>query len=210
MTGPPVHGEPVISPVLLIGQAPGPKEVQVRRPFAWTAGKTLFRWFAGIGLTEEQFRSRIYMAAVCRCFPGKGAAGGDRVPGREEIANCSPWLEAEFRLLKPRLVIPTGKLAIGLFLPANRLDAVVGRRHRVTLAGHDFDLVPLPHPSGASVWHRGEPGRTLLHRALKIIARHPAWRDAVHAETTGWPDTRARENAGKASSPPPRRRPGGC
>jgi uracil-DNA glycosylase len=53
MTGPPVHGEPVVSPVMLIGQAPGAKEIEVLRPFAWTAGETLFKWFAGIGLSEE-------------------------------------------------------------------------------------------------------------------------------------------------------------
>lgn len=181
MKGPPVHGEPVISPVMLIGQAPGSKEIQVRRPFAWTAGKTLFKWFAGIGLPEEQFRSRIYMAAVCRCFPGKGTGGGDRVPDRNEVANCSSWLDAEFGLLRPRLIVPTGKLAIGLFLPPDRLDAVVGRKHRVMVAGQECDVVPLPHPSGASVWHRVEPGRTLLNRALKIIARHPAWGEATSA-----------------------------
>lgn len=95
MTGPPVHGEPVISPVMLIGQAPGAKEIEARRPFAWTAGRTLFKWFEGIGLPEEQFRKRVYMAAVCRCFPGKRAAGGDRLPDRAEVANCSSWLDGE-------------------------------------------------------------------------------------------------------------------
>ena len=87
MEGPPVHGEPVVSPVMLIGQAPGAKEIEAQRPFAWTAGRTLFKWFEGIGLPEEQFRKRVYMAAVCRCFPGKRAAGGDRLPDRGETAN---------------------------------------------------------------------------------------------------------------------------
>jgi uracil-DNA glycosylase len=32
----------------------------------------------------------------------------------------------------------------------------------------------LPHPSGASPWHRMEPGKTLLNRALKLVAKHPA------------------------------------
>lgn len=182
MEGPPVHGEPVVSPVMLIGQAPGAKEIEAQRPFAWTAGRTLFKWFEGIGLPEEQFRKRVYMAAVCRCFPGKRAAGGDRLPDREEIANCASWLDAELDLLRPRLVIPTGKLAIGLFLPADRLDAVVGKKHRITAAGRECDLVPLPHPSGASTWHRVEPGKTLLRQALRIIARHPAWRKSVDAD----------------------------
>lgn len=181
MQGAPVQGDPVASPVMLIGQAPGSKELVIHRPFAWTAGKTLFGWFAGIGLDEEAFRSRVYIAAVCRCFPGKLARGGDRVPDRGEIANCAPWLEAELNLLAPELVITVGKLAIATFFRAEKLEHVVGKRHRVTRHGHSFDVVPLPHPSGASTWHRTEPGRTLLARAIANIARHSAWRRIVRA-----------------------------
>ena len=75
MEQPVVVGNPVVSPVMLIGQAPGNKEIEVRRPFAWTAGKTLFKWFARIGMEEQAFRDRVYMAAVCRCFPGKNPKG---------------------------------------------------------------------------------------------------------------------------------------
>ena len=176
MTGPPVVGAPVLSPVLLVGQAPGSREIELRRPFAWTAGKTLFRWFEGIGLDEEAFRARVYMAAVCRCFPGKAPKGGDRVPGEAEVASCAPWLEAEIALLRPRLVIPTGRLAIARFLEHRALAEVVGRVHPVRLGRRSVDVIPLPHPSGASVWHRTEPGRSLLERALALIAAHPAWR----------------------------------
>jgi uracil-DNA glycosylase len=175
MIGPPVMGYPVVSPVMLVGQAPGAKEIERRRPFAWTAGKTLFGWFRGIGLEEEDFRRRVYMAAVCRCFPGKNSVGGDRVPDRHEVENCTAWLAAEFQLLRPRLVIPAGKLAIGLFLPVDKLDTVVGRLFKVRLFGFETDVLPLPHPSGASSWHRTEPGRTLLRKALNLIAGHAAW-----------------------------------
>jgi uracil-DNA glycosylase len=177
MIGPPVTGKPVISPVMLIGQAPGSKEIEVRRPFAWTAGKTLFGWFRDIGMNEDEFRHRVYMAAVCRCFPGKNPAGGDRVPDESEISNCSNWLDAELKLLQPRLVIPTGKLAIALFLAADKLDQVVGRKHRIERHGYTTEVVPLPHPSGASTWHRTEPGKTLLKKALGVIERHAAWRE---------------------------------
>ncbi len=180
MTGPPVVGAPVLSPVLLVGQAPGSREIELRRPFAWTAGKTLFRWFEGIGLDEEAFRARVYMAAVCRCFPGKAPKGGDRVPSEAEVASCAPWLEAEIALLRPRLVIPTGRLAIARFLDHRALAEVVGRVHPVRLGRRSVDVIPLPHPSGASVWHRTEPGRTLLERALALIAAHPAWRAILH------------------------------
>jgi uracil-DNA glycosylase len=176
MIGPVVTGNPVMSSVYLIGQAPGAREGAAGRPFAWTAGKTLFKWFARIGLDESAFRERVYMAAVCRCFPGKNAKGGDRVPNREEVDNCARWLESEVRMLKPRLIIPVGKLAIGRLLPVSRLDEVVGGRHRVLLAGMDTDAIPLPHPSGASTWHRTEPGKSLLEQALGLIQAHPAWR----------------------------------
>lgn len=181
MIGRPVVGQPVRSPVMLIGQAPGAKEIVLHKPFAWTAGKTLFGWFSTLGLGEDAFRQQVYMAAVCRCFPGKSPGGGDRVPSNEEVGNCSSWLAAELELLRPRLVIPVGRLAIGRFLDAKKLDEVIGRSHVVTLAGKKTDLIPLPHPSGASVWHRVEPGKTLLRHALDAIAGHPAWRELLVA-----------------------------
>ena len=176
MQGPPVVGPPVLSPVLLVGQAPGDREIVIGRPFAWTAGKTLFRWFEGIGLDEDAFRARVYMAAVCRCFPGKRPRGGDRVPSEDEIRHCAPWLKTEIEILAPRLIVPVGKLAINRFLHASRLTEVIGRCHRLAIEGRDTDVIPLPHPSGASTWHRTEPGRTLLAQALELIAEHAAWR----------------------------------
>ena len=176
MHKPVISGKAVMSKVLLIGQAPGVKEPILGRPFAWTAGKTMFRWFSEqCGVDEATFRRTVYMAAVCRCFPGKTAQGGDRVPSPAEIVQCGSWLDAEMRLLKPELVIPVGKLAISLFLPAAPLTETIGKSFRAERAGVSFDLVPLPHPSGASPWHRMEPGKSLLHEALGLIAKHPAW-----------------------------------
>jgi uracil-DNA glycosylase len=180
MQKPVVSGGAVVSRVLLVGQAPGDKEPVLGRPFAWTAGKKLFRWFhEHAGVDEATFRSRVYLAAVCRCFPGKKATGGDRVPDPDEIANCSGWLAAEMALLRPRLVIAVGKLAIAQFVPCVKLESVIGHAFSAGYAGHRFDLVPLPHPSGASPWPHQEPGRVLLPQALRLIARHPAWRESV-------------------------------
>jgi len=180
MHPPPVVGRPVASRILLVGQAPGDKEPRLGRPFAWTAGRTLFSWFeAALGWTEDDTRNRVYFAAVCRCFPGKRPAGGDRVPDEGEIARCARWLERECALLQPRLVLPVGKLAISRLLGEQPLAAVVGRAIRVRIAGRKVDVVPLPHPSGASPWHRVEPGRTLLRQALALVAAHPAVRNAA-------------------------------
>ncbi len=175
MNPPVVVGRPVVSRVYLVGQAPGPREGAFGRPFAWTAGRTLFGWFASVGLDEEAFRSRVYMAAVCRCFPGKAPGGGDRVPTPVEITNCSTWMAAELAMLDPELILAVGKLAIGRFLPAGPLEQQVGRLHRVLVAGRERDLLPLPHPSGASTWFRTEPGRTRLAEALALLGAHPEW-----------------------------------
>jgi uracil-DNA glycosylase len=175
MHKPVVSGGPVVSKVLLVGQAPGVKEPVLGRPFAWTAGKTMFGWFSQYcGMDEAAFRSSIYMAAVCRCFPGKNPQGGDRVPNDTEIRNCSSWLLKEIAVLQPSLVIPVGKLAIRQFMEFDKLTDVIGKRFPLDFHGYAFDLIPLPHPSGASPWHRIEPGKTFLKNAMKLIKKHSA------------------------------------
>jgi uracil-DNA glycosylase len=176
MVGVPVHGQAVVSPVMLIGQAPGIKEADIDKPFAWTAGKTLFKWFNSIGMSEEQFRQQIYMTAVCRCFPGKLAKGGDRVPNKEEIKNCSRWLEQEIKIIQPKLIILVGKLSINQVTCIKKLTEVVGTQIKSDYLGHHCDFIALPHPSGASTWFRKEPGISLLQQALQLIACHPSWK----------------------------------
>ena len=171
----PVSGGAVVSDVMLIGQAPGPREPVLQKPFAHTAGRTLFQWFEKFcDLPELTVRSKIYFAAVCRCFPGKTVAGGDRVPAPDEIRNCSSWMDEEIEILRPRLIIPVGRLAIAQFIECTKLEKVVGRKFRARRAGHTFDLIPLPHPSGASPWHKILPGKKLTERAMRQVARHPA------------------------------------
>ena len=97
------------------------------------------------------------------------------MPSREEIANCATWLDKEIEILKPELVLAIGKLAIERFVASGRLDQVIGKQFRTRYGNQTFDLIPLPHPSGASPWHRMEPGKTLLNQALKLIANHPAF-----------------------------------
>ena len=175
MIRPVVHGAAVDSKVFLLGQAPGIREGPAGRPFAWTAGKTLFGWFRDVfGVDEERVRARVYFAAVARCFPGKNPKGGDRKPDDGEVEQCRRWLAEEVPLLAPRLVLPVGALAIEQVLGHDGpLAEVVGRTHRAQWHGVDVDVLPLPHPSGASTWHRTEPGKTLLRKALRELGRHP-------------------------------------
>lgn len=176
MVPPVIIGQAVMSEIMLIGQAPGDREGDLGRPFAWTAGKTLFKWFESISVSEQRFRQQVYISAVCRCFPGKNPKGGDRVPAKDEIVTCSRWLNEEIRLLSPRLVIPVGKLATSQYLTVNKLVDVIGKEFEMKLNGVDVDVIPLPHPSGASTWHRMSPGKELLEQALGLIAQHDSWK----------------------------------
>lgn len=176
MIQPVIIGQAVASDILLIGQAPGDREGALGRPFAWTAGKTLFKWFESIGIAEHDFRRQVYMSAVCRCFPGKNPKGGDRVPSKVEIATCSQWINREIELLQPELILPVGKLAISQYLEVNKLVDVIGKQFKQCINGVDVDVIPLPHPSGASTWHRMTPGKELLEKALVLLSQHDSWK----------------------------------
>ncbi|MGF1657373.1 MAG: uracil-DNA glycosylase family protein [Verrucomicrobiales bacterium] len=175
MESAPVIGPPVFSPILLLGQAPGIHEPRLGRPFAWTAGKTLFQWFQlHTQLDEYAIRSIIYFSAVCRCYPGRlPGQSGDRRPNPAEVQNCRAWWQAEMAMLKTELVIPVGRLAIDQFLPPLKLVDSIGQLHRTE--GCAAEVLPLPHPSGASPWHRSEEGKRLIATSFALLKEHPAW-----------------------------------
>jgi uracil-DNA glycosylase len=185
MIGPVVHGPPIVTSIYLLGQAPGPHEGKIGKPFAWTAGKTLFKWFEEfVGIDETTFRDRIYMSAVARCFPGKAKGGGDRKPAPDEIERCQRFVLREVEILQPRLVIPVGALAISRVLgDFGKLTDVIGFSRKTKYHGVDVDVIALPHPSGASTWHRVEPGKTLLLKALREIRDHAEIRAITKIKT---------------------------
>jgi len=175
--GEPVTGAVVGARVMLVGQAPGPHEAAGRRPFAYTAGRRLFSWFAKLGVSEESFRERVHIAAVIRCFPGRDEkAGGDRVPSPEEIARCGEHLDREIAMLKPKLVIAVGTLASAALIGIAQLKDAVGRVHRAKRNGRSFDVVVLPHPSGRSTWLNKPENAAMLEQSLNAITTHAAWR----------------------------------
>ena len=175
---PPIAQPVTAGRVYLRGQAPGPREVQEGRAFCGPAGRTLFRWFASIGVEEQVFRERVFMGALIRCFPGKNEGGqGDRRPSRDEIGNCRAHFDRELELLRPDLVLLVGGMAIDQLLPRRKLDEVVGRTFDLERNGQAFTALPLPHPSGLSRWLQGEPGKSLLRQALDLLAEQPAWRE---------------------------------
>ncbi len=185
-----------VSPqVMLIGQAPGVTEVVAQRPFNASSGRRLFQWLGDAGWDEAVFRERHYMSAVTKCYPGKGKNGkGDRVPSKAEQALCRPFLEAEIALVRPRLMILVGGLAIKLLFPKSmKLVEVIGTavyfapstlhnpvnfnfsegqvfsQYEAGLDENGRWVVPLPHPSGASLWPNKAENKQLIHDATQLL-----------------------------------------
>lgn len=197
-----IFSHPPAAKVLLIGQAPGITEVEARRPFNAGSGKRLFRWLEKARWHEVEFRNHYAMTAVTKCYPGKDKNGkGDRLPSKLEQRFCRPFLEREIALFRPRLIILVGGLAIRLFYPPTRkLSAIIGtacyfpptaltdpvnfnlsQAKLVT----EFDetkrmdgrwVVPLPHPSGASLWPNKPENQALIDRAIVLLSQiRQAW-----------------------------------
>ena len=163
-----VFSGPASARVMIIGQAPGVTEAQVKRPFNASSGTRLFQWLAQAGWDESDFRARHYMSAVTKCYPGKDKGGkGDRVPTRAEQGLCRPFLERELALIAPQVILPVGRLAIELFYGRGfKLSDVVGTSH---IDDRGRWIVPLPHPSGASLWLNQPAHAAQVSQALKIL-----------------------------------------
>jgi uracil-DNA glycosylase len=166
--GYPIESRPVVLPytgqrAYMFGQAPGVEEGKERRPWRGRAGKTLRGW---LELDEDEFYATFYCASVTRCYPGKAPSGrGDRTPTPREQELCELWREWELELIRPRLIVTVGGLALRRLLGLSGLADCVGRRfeHRQT------SVVPLPHPSGASGWLNDPANRQLVTRAVALI-----------------------------------------
>jgi uracil-DNA glycosylase len=165
-----VFSGPESARVMVIGQAPGVTEAQVKRPFNGTSGTRLFQWLKQAGWEEADFRARHYMTAVTKCYPGKGKGGkGDRVPTRFEQKLCRPFLDRELALVVPELIVPVGRLAVELFSGHRfKLVDVVGT---LTIDERGCRIVPLPHPSGASLWLNRPENRAKVAQAVEILSQ---------------------------------------
>ena len=164
----PLESLPVVSHyrnqrAFMFGQAPGVVEGRERRPWRGRAGRTLRRW---LELEEEEFYATFHCASVTRCYPGKAASGrGDRTPAPREQELCSLWCDWELRLIRPRLVVPVGGLAVRRLLGPKSLSECVGRGFDL----NDAVAIPLPHPSGASSWLNDPANRARVVSAAALI-----------------------------------------
>ena len=164
----PLESRPVLEGHLgqrayIYGQAPGIVEGAELRPWRGRAGQTLRRW---LDLDEDEFYATFYCASVTRCYPGRSPSGsGDRVPTPVERELCSFWFEWELRLLRPKLIVAVGGLAIRRLLPGRSLGDWIG----TSLERGGVTVVPLPHPSGVSRWLNEPANHALLEAAVGLI-----------------------------------------
>ena len=162
-----IFSGPGPAPLMLVGQAPGVTEVQAQRPFNASSGSRLFQWLGKAGLEETYFRASYYMTAVTKCYPGTHPTGkGDRKPSRAEQKLCRPFLQQELALVQPRVLLAVGGLAIETLLGEKlRLDETVG--HIFEVDGRY--VLPLPHPSGASLWPNKPENQARIDQALVLL-----------------------------------------
>ena len=147
----------------MYGQAPGVVEGAERLPWRGRAGQTLRRW---LELDEDAFYATFFCASVTRCYPGRAASGrGDRTPTPREQELCEFWRHWELELLRPRLIVTVGGLALRRLLGHTQLTEAIGERYELDGA----PVVPLPHPSGASSWPNVPANRKRLDRAVALV-----------------------------------------
>lgn len=147
----------------LFGQAPGIVEGDERAPWRGRAGRALRRW---LELEEEEFYATFYCASVTRCYPGRAPTGrGDRTPSPREQELCEFWRDWELELLRPRLIVTVGGLALRRLLGLPALTPCVGERYERDGAS----VIPLPHPSGASGWLNDPANRERLAKAAALV-----------------------------------------
>ena len=147
--------------LLVVGEAPGALEDETGLPFVGRSGQLLDRLLAEAGLP----RDRVAVLNTVKCRPP-----GNRLPTREETANCRPWTVRQLEVLSPHLVVPLGLSAARWFLGRTTLSAVRGRVHEVD----GRRVLPTYHPAAAlRGGPNGEPMRLLrqdLATAVRLVA----------------------------------------
>jgi len=155
---------------MLIGQAPGWREIETGLPFAWDAGKRLCGWLSAAGVGLDDFRERWYVTSIGKCYPGRAPGSSvDRPPSREEIARWTPYLLREIELVAPAVVLLVGGIAHRYaFGPRRKLDELVGRELSWD-AAPGAAVLCLPHPSGASTWLNDPAHVELWRQGVELL-----------------------------------------
>ncbi len=143
---------------MLIGEAPGAEEDRLGEPFVGQAGRLLDNMLAAIGLRRGE---NVYIANVLKCRPP-----GNRNPEPGEVAKCSPFLQQQIALVRPKLIVAMGRFAAQTLLATDA--SIASLRGRV----HAYAGVPL-----VVTYHPAYLLRNLPDKAK-------AWADLVFARQT--------------------------
>jgi len=152
---------------LAIGQAKGDK---------WKSGamyvSKLWDWFAMIGMTREDvYKVFEFDAMIPHGTPR--AKKGRVPPSGEQMAAYHPTLIKNIDALNPKLVVPIGGIAVQRTLATKaELSELIG--HRFVMkpfneAKRETVVIPLPHPSGVSLWLNAQANKKLLAQAMQLI-----------------------------------------
>jgi len=134
--------------VMFIGEAPGQKEDELGRPFVGPAGQFLDELLATIGLKRDE----VYISNVVKYRPPN-----NRDPTDEEKEQCMPWLKLEIALIKPKIIVPLGRHALGHFFPNVKITAAHGKPHKLN---DTVTIFPIYHPAAAL--HNGHLRQSLF------------------------------------------------
>jgi DNA polymerase len=158
-----VFGEgPKKAPIMLIGEQPGDYEDVTGKPFVGPAGKIMDRALKEAGIDRKQ----VYVTNAVKHFKWepRGKRRIHQKPNSREVAACRPWLEAELRLVRPKLVVALGSTAgQAIFGPSFRVTRERGKLLSSKLASGSCRIVATVHPSSL-LRQRDEESR---HREYK-------------------------------------------
>jgi len=106
---------------LFIGEGPGAEEDVKGEPFVGQAGKLLDNMLAALDIGRG---NKVYIGNAVKCRPP-----GNRTPEAAEMAACRPWLERQIELLRPKIIVLLGKVAVHAVLHDDKpLSAQRGKR----------------------------------------------------------------------------------
>ncbi len=123
--------------IMFIGEAPGQREDELKRPFVGAAGQFLDELLLSIGLKREE----VYISNVVKYRPPE-----NRDPLPEEKAQCMPWLMLEIAIIKPRVIVPLGRHSLGHFFSTKTISEAHGKAFPLT---DDLTVFPIYHPAAA-------------------------------------------------------------
>lgn len=140
--------------IMFIGEGPGADEDIQGIPFVGRAGKLMDMAFRGIGIKREE----IYIANVVKCRPP-----GNRNPEQDEIIACSKFLESQIKLIKPKVIVILGSVALKTLL-GNQYGITSSRGKWIEKDGIKY--LPTFHPAALL---RDESKKILFWQDLKKI-----------------------------------------